>query len=186
MSERRRFALPGTEKKRPTQETSTSSSHTNQSAEPTTAVPSRLKSKSRANSNTPSDRTTSTQPSRANSAHPSRKSAQVHVEPTIIERPKTPETIEEPIHFGSPASIGTHDPGFDDLRTASSPAPSAAEDHEAWEIDDTLLPQERVEIGRQKSEYERTRAYNIIRNKKSVAAIDLQVAISSLFKPDQM
>ena len=43
-----------------------------------------------------------------------------------------------------------------------------------------------MEIGRWKSEYERTRTYNIIWNKKSVAAIDLQVAISNLFKPDEM
>ena len=157
-------------------------------------MPSCLKSKadsnsalaSHANSSTPSNHTKSTQPSCANSAYPPDKSAQVHVEPPVAEHTETPELIDQQDHIGSPASVATHDLGFNDLHTALSPAPSEAGDQEAWEIDDTLSPQECVKIGRQKLEYKRTRTYNIIQNKKSVAAIDLQVAISNLFKPDEM
>ena len=174
LSERCRFVLPGTEKKTPTQVTSTMKSHAKQLriaiAEPTTAVPSCLKSKadsnsapaSCANSSAPSDHTKSTQPSHANSAHTPDKSAQVHVEPPVAECTETPEPIDQQDHIGSPASVATHDPGFDDLHMASSPAPSEAGDQEAWEINDTLSPQERVEIGRRKLKYERTRTYNII------------------------
>ena len=92
--------LPGTEKKTPTQVTSTTKSHAKQLrlaiAEPTTAVLSCLKSKadsnsapaSCANSSAPSDHTKSTQPSHANSAHPPDKSVQVHVKPPVAEHTK--------------------------------------------------------------------------------------------------
>ena len=79
--------------------------------------------------------------------------------------------------------MATHNPGFDNDCRASSSAPSEADDQEDWEADETLTPQERMEIGRQRSEYERTRSYNIIRNKKKEAAIDLQVMVSNLFNP---
>ena len=140
LSERCQFVLPGTEKKTCTQVTSTMKSHTEQSqlaiAEPTTAVLSHLKSKadsnsapaSCANSSAPSDHTKSTQPSCANSTGPPDKSAQVHVEPPVAECTETPELIDQQDHIGSPASVATHDPGFDDLHMVSSPAPSEAGD----------------------------------------------------------
>ena len=100
LSECCRFALPGTEKKTPTQVTSAMKSHAEQSwsaiAEPTTAVLLHLKSKadnnsapaSYANSSAPSDHTKSTQPSHAKSTGPPDKSAQVHVKPPVANVPK--------------------------------------------------------------------------------------------------
>ena len=152
LSECCRFALPGTEKKTPTQVTSAMKSHAEQSwsaiVEPTTAVLLHLKSKadnnsapaSYANSSAPSDHTKSTQPSHAKSTGPPDKSAQVHVKPPVAKCTKTPEPIDQQDHIGSPASVATHDPGFNDLHAASSPAPSKAGDQETWEIDNTLLP----------------------------------------------
>ena len=68
------------------------------------------------------------------------------------------------------------------MHMSSSPAPSKVDESlEDWEKDETLLPQERAEIGRQKSEYERLRSYNIIRNSKSVAANDLKQSLQGLF-----
>ena len=93
-----------------------------------------------ANSSAPSDHTKSTQPSHAKSTGPPDKSAQVHVKPPVAKCTKTPEPIDQQDHIGSPASVATHDPGFNDLHAASSPAPSKAGDQETWEIDNTLLP----------------------------------------------
>lgn len=178
MKERRKWALPGTEKKHYAGEIPISN-------EPATAVPSRLKTVSRANSTQPSPCANSAQPSpHANSAQPSPpvNSTQPSRKQGSVERPETPEPNADQPHLHSPASIATHDPGFDDMHMSSSPAPSEVDESpEDWEKDETLLPQERVEIGRQKSEYERSRSYNIIRNKKSVAAMDLKQSLQGLF-----
>ena len=81
-----------------------------------------------------------------------------------VDCPKTPQqdNNDKQIQFGSPASINTHNPGFDN-HGPSSPVPD--EDEEAaenWEKDTTLLPQEHLEIGQHLSEYECSRAYNMI------------------------
>jgi hypothetical protein len=76
--------------------------------------------------------------------------------------------------------VTIQDPGFDDERRAASEVPDDEEEpKEAWEEDDTLSPQERLEISRHKSEYERSKAYNILRNKRTLT--DLRLGVEDLF-----
>lgn len=75
--------------------------------------------------------------------------------------------------------MGTRDAGFDDQPRASSPLRSEGVQEEEWEADDSLSPQERLTIAREGSEYERSRAYNIIRNKKLTK--DLEASVKDLF-----
>ena len=75
--------------------------------------------------------------------------------------------------FKSPASNATHNPIFDN-GNASSPA-------EDWELDMTLLPQDHLEISKHQSEYEHSRAYNMIWNKKALDQLDLLSSVNNLF-----
>lgn len=177
--ERRKWALPGTEKNaHGVRELSTSDMDNSRSTtmEPISTVASRLKK----------TRTGSVQSSRSNSICPSPPNALPDLAlPTIFERPETPEPgdsvdgVDGPDRAGSPASIATHDPGFDDKQAASSPPPGEEESLEDWEMDGNLSPTERLEISREKSQYERSRAYNIIRNRKFAA--DLKDSVKGLF-----
>ena len=113
-------------------------------------------------------------------------SRQILAKPTIIKHPETPELVntingaDHPDGPGSPASIATHDPGFDEKQAPSSLPADEDEVMEEWEGNNTLLPQECLEISWEKSEYKRSRAYNIIYNKKLAA--DLKDSAKDLFK----
>ena len=175
--ERSKWALPGTEKTHSVQELGTSDVGNSRSttAEPTSAVASRLKK----------NHISSLQPSRSNSVLPSTPKALPGLaKPTVFERNETSEPgdgvdgADVPDRAGSPASIATHDPEFDENNAASSPLPGG-DGLEDWEMDDSLLPQERIEISRERSEYERSRAYNIVCNRKLAA--DLKDSVEGLF-----
>ena len=161
IKEHRKWALPGTEKKHYAGEIPISS-------EPASAVPSCLKTVLCVNSTQPSPHANSPQPSphanlaqssHANSAQPSPHANSAQLSPRAnstqpsrkqgsVEHPETPEPNTDQPHFHSPASIATHDPGFNDMHMSSSPAPSKVDESpEDWEKDKTLLPQEWVEIG---------------------------------------
>lgn len=159
---------------------------------PATAVPSHLRFKSRSNS-TQSSRDSSVQPTRSRSASMPRtsltqKSRQTTPPPTVSgttvpdghQDPEASIPDNECPH--SPASVGTHDPGFDDQPRSSSPV-QIDEVQEEWELDDSLSPQERMQISKEGSEYERSRAYNIIRNTRLTA--ELKSSVAQLFELDE-
>ena len=81
----------------------------------------------------------------------------------------------------SPTSDTAHNPKFDNVNV-SSPAPDEIEaPAEVWELDTALLPQERLEISKHRSEYECSRAYNMIQNKKALDQLDLPSSVNHLF-----
>lgn len=179
MSERRKFALPGTEHVLNAREVRELAVSDLRESTPSSAVPSHLRNSAQS-SRAPS-RASSTQPRRTNPTRSSKKQLPTLANLTISESPKTPTPVPDNCdeRAESPDSMGTRDAGFDDQPRASSPLRSEGVQEEEWEADDSLSPQERLTIAREGSEYERSRAYNIIRNKKLTE--DLQASVKDLF-----
>ena len=180
----KKWAIPGNEKKQLAPDM----------IKPTSAVPSRLKSASCANSSQPSN-TDSAQSSCASSSQPphiegllitSGTDAHCSKTPSVdtadVDHSKMPQSDENDnkIQSKSPTSDTAHNPGFDNV-DASSPAPDEIEaPAEVWELDMALLPQERLEISKHWSEYEHSRAYNMIQNKKALDQLDLPSSVNHL------
>ena len=181
----KKWAIPGTEKKQLAPDT----------IEPTSAVLSWLKSASCANPCQPSN-TDSAQSSRASSSQPpciegspitsgtdAHHSKTPSVDTADVDRSKMPQwdKNDKKIQSKSPTSDTAHDPKFDNVNV-SSPAPDEIEaPAEVWELDTALLPQECLEISKHRSEYECSRAYNMIQNKKALDQLDLPSSVNHLF-----
>ena len=182
---REKWAIPGTEKKQLAPDM----------IEPTSAVLSQLKSASCANSSQPSN-TDSAQSSRASSPQPpciegspitsgtdAHRSKIPSIDTVDVDHSKTPQSDknDKKIKFKSPTSDAAHNPRFDNVN-ASSPAPDEIEaPAEVWELDMALLPQECLEISKHQSEYEHSRSYTMIQNKKALDQLDLPSSVSHLF-----
>ena len=161
------FALPGTKKNQLSHNVTTSDSTSDTRSatiKPTNAIPSCLRSITHSNT---------TQPFCINScsnsvqSHPNLPS----VRPPNVEHPITldPRADQGEMPMVSPGSITTNDPGFDDMPSLSQVQSNAEEWlKEAWEMDNNLSPHECLKIAQQKSEYERSRSYNIVQSPSTI------------------